>query len=120
MIRDRRSCPRRSKQRCRRFSMVTASLQASGTPFAGNGLSAFHFASRSSMHQRWGRSEERRVGKECVSTCRARRSPYHYQQKRHITVYSTIQIHFTVIDKSRTPDSQVQMVTFPLYTVFSR
>src|SRR3546814_3614933 len=23
------------------------------------------------------RSEERRVGKECVSTCRARRSPYH-------------------------------------------
>src|SRR3546814_13282993 len=24
-----------------------------------------------------GRSEERRVGKECVSTCRARWSPYH-------------------------------------------
>src|SRR3546814_12202993 len=24
-----------------------------------------------------GRSEERRVGKECVSTCRARCSPYH-------------------------------------------
>src|SRR3546814_12982646 len=24
-----------------------------------------------------GRSEERRVGKECVSTCRSRRSPYH-------------------------------------------
>src|SRR3546814_15865231 len=24
-----------------------------------------------------GRSEERRVGKECVSTCRPRRSPYH-------------------------------------------
>src|SRR3546814_4519542 len=23
------------------------------------------------------RSEERRVGKECVSTCRSRRSPYH-------------------------------------------
>src|SRR3546814_18896832 len=24
------------------------------------------------------RSEERSVGKECVSTCRSRRSPYHY------------------------------------------
>src|SRR3546814_2607567 len=25
----------------------------------------------------WRRSEERRVGKECVSTCRSRWSPYH-------------------------------------------
>src|SRR3546814_15130607 len=40
--------------------------------------------------QRWGdeqllevdasRSEERRVGKECVSTCRSRWSPYHYKK----------------------------------------
>src|SRR3546814_15776717 len=27
------------------------------------------------------RSEERRVGKECVSTCRSRWSPYHEQKK---------------------------------------
>src|SRR3546814_14996790 len=27
------------------------------------------------------RSEERRVGKECVSTCRSRWSSYHYKQK---------------------------------------
>src|SRR3546814_12615136 len=27
------------------------------------------------------RSEERRVGKECVSRCRSRRSPYHSKQK---------------------------------------
>src|SRR3546814_16290148 len=27
-----------------------------------------------------GRSEERRVGKECVSTCRTRWSPYHYKK----------------------------------------
>src|SRR3546814_2706795 len=27
--------------------------------------------------RRTGRSEERRVGKECVSTCRSRWSPYH-------------------------------------------
>src|SRR3546814_20090953 len=28
------------------------------------------------------RSEERRVGKECVSTCRSRWSPYHSQKKK--------------------------------------
>src|SRR3546814_11553645 len=27
------------------------------------------------------RSEERRVGKECVSTCRSRWSPFHYTKK---------------------------------------
>src|SRR3546814_12580722 len=31
----------------------------------------------SSAQERKGRSEERRVGKECVSTCRSRGSPYH-------------------------------------------
>src|SRR3546814_19419662 len=30
----------------------------------------------------FGRSEERRVGKECVSTCRSRWSPYHSKKKR--------------------------------------
>src|SRR3546814_5656020 len=29
------------------------------------------------------RSEERRVGKKCVSTCRSRWSPYHSKKKRH-------------------------------------
>src|SRR3546814_1433602 len=29
------------------------------------------------LHSFWHRSEERRVGKECVSTCRSRWSPYH-------------------------------------------
>src|SRR3546814_12023758 len=29
------------------------------------------------------RSEERRVGKECVSTCRSRWSPYHYTHNNH-------------------------------------
>src|SRR3546814_20907686 len=29
-----------------------------------------------------GRSEERRVGKECVSTCRSRWSPYHYKKTK--------------------------------------
>src|SRR3546814_15390062 len=35
-------------------------------------------ATRHDQNHRWlGRSEERRVGKECVSTCRSRWSPYH-------------------------------------------
>src|SRR3546814_19760792 len=29
------------------------------------------------------RSEERRVGKECVRTCRSRWSPYHYNKKEN-------------------------------------
>src|SRR3546814_13668341 len=29
------------------------------------------------------RSEERRVGKECVSACRSRWSPYHYKRKQY-------------------------------------
>src|SRR3546814_13489751 len=29
------------------------------------------------LHDRLGRSEERRVGKECVSPCRSRWAPYH-------------------------------------------
>src|SRR3546814_16464028 len=29
------------------------------------------------------RSAERRVGKECVSTCRSRWSPYHYKKKQY-------------------------------------
>src|SRR3546814_13880090 len=33
------------------------------------------------------RSEERRVGKECVSTCRSRWSPDHIKKKTTITLY---------------------------------
>src|SRR3546814_11183357 len=38
------------------------------------------------------RSEERRVGKECVSTCRSRWSPYHYNKNHNI--YIIIHIKF--------------------------
>src|SRR3546814_12481597 len=37
------------------------------------------------------RSEERRVGKECVSTCRSRWSPYHYKTKYMILKTQTSQ-----------------------------
>src|SRR3546814_19709490 len=33
--------------------------------------------------QRCWKSEERLVGKECVSKCRSRLSPYHYKKKKH-------------------------------------
>src|SRR3546814_13876448 len=36
-----------------------------------------------------GRSEERRVGKECVSTCRSRWSPYHEKKKQKQTTITT-------------------------------
>src|SRR3546814_12106268 len=37
------------------------------------------------------RSEERRVGKECVSTCRSRWSPSHYKKKQQPRVTRTNQ-----------------------------
>src|SRR3546814_11532814 len=53
---------------------------------SGVGVGA-HFASSAqarrataSMSKLARRSEERRVGKECVSTCRSRCSPYHVQK----------------------------------------
>src|SRR3546814_20330405 len=42
------------------------------------------------------RSEERRVGKECVSTCRSRGSPYHYKQKsNNVTTTLTTSVLYT-------------------------
>src|SRR3546814_19083832 len=38
---------------------------------------AVYDAHRKGFHFKVGRSEERRVGKECVSPCRSRLSPYH-------------------------------------------
>src|SRR3546814_11460172 len=51
------------------------------------------------------RSEERRVGKECVSTCRSRWSPYNYKKKKyqmsteHITQHQTINTYIQNIMK---------------------
>src|SRR3546814_19865033 len=54
-------------------------------------ISSFTFRRRfSSLRSPWAqqvssgeRSEERRVGKECVSPCRSRWSPEHYKKKSH-------------------------------------
>src|SRR3546814_14885300 len=40
----------------------------------------------------FGRSEERRVGKECVSTCRSRWSPYHSKNTQDMRNYKNINI----------------------------
>src|SRR3546814_11897078 len=47
--------------------VATTSLLSAALPFSMAMLIALRFV----------RSEERRVGKECVSTCRSRWSPYH-------------------------------------------
>src|SRR3546814_16155674 len=41
------------------------------------------------------RSEERRVGKECVSTCRSRWSQYHEKKKKQTTQTNNILKHIT-------------------------
>src|SRR3546814_18095810 len=47
------------------------------------------------------RSEERRVGKECVSTCRSRWSPYH-SKKKHTSQQANTQ-HRMLQTKNRVP-----------------
>src|SRR3546814_14610738 len=47
--------------------------------FDVDGRHLHFFLGRIDIHL--GRSEERRVGKECVSTCRSRWSPYHEKKK---------------------------------------
>src|SRR3546814_14110892 len=51
------------------------------TDFAPKGLSEDTVRFISAKKNEPERSEERRVGKECVSTCRTRWSPYHYKKK---------------------------------------
>src|SRR3546814_14382453 len=47
-------------------------------------------APRHSRRRARPRSEERRVGKACVSTCRSRWSPSHYKKKSHTTLYDHV------------------------------
>src|SRR3546814_18752085 len=43
----------------------------------GDSAAKFRLAGVAAVHEWLARSEDRRVGKECVSTCRSRWSPYH-------------------------------------------
>src|SRR3546814_13089853 len=56
------------------------------------------------LPDRAARSEERRVGKECVSTCRSRWSPNHYKKKiraNHTTYKNNDTNHYIKTTKSR-------------------
>src|SRR3546814_20980201 len=48
------------------------------------------------------RSEERRVGKECVSTCRSRWSPYHYKKQTIRGIRTQTYTNRTELDSRRT------------------
>src|SRR3546814_17453408 len=59
-----------------RFSTLVAMAATQTTHTPGGVMSSpYSYINRQGLLQ--GRSEERRVGKECVSTCRSRWSPYH-------------------------------------------
>src|SRR3546814_20207846 len=49
------------------------------------------------------RSEERRVGKECVRTCRYRWSPDHYKKKQYQSMTKTVQTVIITTTESKTP-----------------
>src|SRR3546814_3384253 len=79
-----------SRRRHTRCALVTG-VQTCALPILfQNCIAPFARTARAIMHGKrstgkyghgaasiFGRSEERRVGKECVSTCRSRWSPYH-------------------------------------------
>src|SRR3546814_14038321 len=50
-----------------------------------------------------GRSEERRVGKECVSTCRSRWSPYHSKKNSNIQQTTLTNCQHHIIRHNRPP-----------------
>src|SRR3546814_14772546 len=56
-------------------------------------------------HSASARSEERRVGKECVSTCRSRWSPDHYTQTQPRHMYHQPHVHHTNTHRINTNDT---------------
>src|SRR3546814_20472798 len=59
------------------YTTLFRSIESSARPFR---LSQYRGEQSISADYDGWRSEERRVGKECVSTCRSRWSPYHYKK----------------------------------------
>src|SRR3546814_18194229 len=65
---------------CQSVSFI---FQDSGEQYQANrNLQQYRCAQQSGFIHIYSRSEERRVGKECVSTCRFRWSPYHKKKKK--------------------------------------
>src|SRR3546814_15964439 len=68
------------QKRARGEARTRSAVRAKPTPAPYAGPSTTAMTGRSRLSR--SRSEERRVGKECVSTCRSRWSPYHYKKKK--------------------------------------
>src|SRR3546814_15333058 len=68
-----------------------------GAAGGGSGCGAATPMGAAAPHRKLGgaartrRSEERRVGKECVSTCRSRVSPYHSKNKNYVRPLAILQ-----------------------------
>src|SRR3546814_12834264 len=73
---DRERARRRCRDRRGACHQLGADARAGGADPSAAGVRAARRAETQI------RSEERRVGKECVSTCRSRWSPYHKKKKR--------------------------------------
>src|SRR3546814_18605913 len=62
-------------------------MRTDGVQMAGEAIAAAREPSSDRFDKQYlpdsPRSEERRVGKECVSTCRSRWSPYHSKKKKN-------------------------------------
>src|SRR6056297_4015608 len=69
-----------SRRRHTRFSGVTG-VQTCALPISGLAAELVEMRARDGCQRRGRRSEERRVGKECVSTCRSRWSPEQSKKK---------------------------------------
>src|SRR3546814_20608486 len=83
------SIPRAARSRRQRSSQHSATMRAAWRNLSahdGGGRNAIErplgFVSRHSQFRESNRSEERRVGKEWVRTCRVRWSPYHEKKTR--------------------------------------
>src|SRR3546814_16150841 len=75
---------------CMVSTCACISIDAAFTAYARGGDRVCASGPRAKWHRpgRQARSEERRGGKEWVSTCRSRRSPYPYKKKKY-TQYAT-------------------------------
>src|SRR3546814_11838205 len=81
MYRERRRNPgfaaRWHEALCEGFARLEAELLAEALIAPTGNVKDATLKSRAQKYRLGLRSEERRVGKECVSTCRSRWSPYH-------------------------------------------